>query len=333
MTGKMRKFDAIPADKIDLAEVLDSLTAHIAVLDAEGRIVYVNEAWVGFARGNGVSDPHAFLGMNYLDVCKQAFDQGDESALAAYNIIRLVLEGRQSSMNLEYPCDSPTASRWFILRATRYAGDSSYIVISHEDITVRKNAEDALLKAKTELEMVNQKLDQALIREQRLANTDNLTAIGNRRYFWNAASSILSRAIEQQQVLSVLLLDIDHFKVVNDTLGHLIGDQVLKCVARNASSLLRKNDIFARYGGEEYVALLPESHASDASIIAERIRKKISEACLIRDYKPITISIGVAEFPNDAQTLNNLLACADRALYEAKRQGRNCTVRFLNGYK
>ncbi|WP_455379876.1 diguanylate cyclase [Acidihalobacter prosperus] len=326
----MRSLDETITQEIKLDEVLDSLTAHIAVLDSEGRVVYANESWVGFAKDNGANDPDAFVGFNYLDVCKQALGQEDGVAVAAYEGILAVLTGAQSVMTLEYPCSSPTVERWFILRATRYAGDSSYIVISHEDITSRKKAENELLKAKTELEIVNQKLDQALVREQRLANTDNLTEIGNRRYFLDTAGGILSRASDQNQVLSVLLFDIDHFKKVNDTMGHLIGDQVLKCVARTVSSLLRKNDIFARYGGEEYVALLPESRASEAVIIAERIRKHISEMCQVRDYKPITISIGIAEFPNNAQSLKDLLSCADRALYKAKRQGRNRTVQFLD---
>ena len=318
-------------NEISIEDVLNSLTSHIAVLDSHARIIYVNNAWARFARANASVDQDAYIGVNYLSVCEQAARLGDRSAALACSGIRAVMGGEQSDFLLEYPCDSPTEKRWFVMRVTCYAaGPSANLVVSHEDITARKRAEDELLQAKIALENANRELDLALEREQRLSRTDGLTQIGNRRYFFDLATHEFAEAKRYGRGLAIVLFDIDNFKRINDTAGHQSGDEVLRCLARIAEKHLREVDILARYGGEEFIVLLPDSDATGALNVAERIRTSIADTCQAAGPTPltVTISVGIAQFPGHATTLDPLIRCADRALYEAKRGGRNRTVVF-----
>ncbi|MEJ2686929.1 MAG: GGDEF domain-containing protein [Gammaproteobacteria bacterium] len=317
--------------KIAFEDVLNSLTSHIAVLDARARIIYINEPWGRFARANGSTDRSAYVGVDYLSVCEAAARHGDQAAALACDGLRAVMSGERSEFVLEYPCDSPREKRWFVMRVTGYAaGSSANLVVSHEDITARKGAEEALLKTKASLERANRELDLALAREQQLSRTDGLTRIGNRRYFFDLATHECAEAKRYGRGLAVVLFDVDHFKRINDTVGHQAGDDVLRCVARIAEKHLREVDILARYGGEEFIVLLPGSSAREAAGVAERIRTSIAATCEPAGETPVTvtISVGVAEFPGHASGLDPLVRCADRALYQAKRSGRNRTVIF-----
>jgi diguanylate cyclase (GGDEF)-like protein len=162
-----------------------------------------------------------------------------------------------------------------------------------------------------------------------LATTDSLTGVYNRRTFKDLAEPILSRARRTRGAVSLLLLDLDHFKRVNDTHGHLSGDEVLAGFARLAKSCLRKEDLLARYGGEEFVMLLPGTSEAAAIALAERIREEVADAALAGGHEKlrITVSIGVAgESGEHLATLETLLGRADEALYAAKAKGRNCVV-------
>ena len=130
------------------------------------------------------------------------------------------------------------------------------------------------------------------------------------------------------------MMDIDSFKHVNDTYGHLIGDIVLKEIATTIQKTIRHVDIPARYGGEEFAIILPETAALNAVVIAERLRKKISEIEVKVDDKTIirpTISIGIAEYPNAADNIKALIDCADKALYMSKENGKNCIHLYFDG--
>lgn len=157
------------------------------------------------------------------------------------------------------------------------------------------------------------------------AHFDSLTNVPNRRWFLDLANRELSRATRQKTTFCILMIDIDHFKNVNDTFGHDTGDQVLKSLADRAASILRREDLFARYGGEEFIALLPESDLEKAVDVAERIREYISSTSVrLKNGKElsITVSIGVAAFAS-ADSLEEIIKRADTALYEAKERGRN----------
>jgi diguanylate cyclase (GGDEF)-like protein len=141
-------------------------------------------------------------------------------------------------------------------------------------------------------------------------------------------ASEIPRARRYHRDLSVVMMDIDHFKRVNDTLGHLAGDHVLRELANVISMHVRQGELFARYGGEEFVLVLPETNREQARQTAERLRQKV-EACTFQfaDRKiPVTVSLGVASFTGDESDERALLDAADRNMYRAKEGGRNKVV-------
>ena len=440
-------------------DILDSLNAHVAVLNAEGVVVAVNESWRHYARDNGGA-ASGFVGANYLAVCERAARSGDAAAAAAARGIRAVMTGEQPSFRLEYPCRSPQIMRWFLLGVTRLSRDSAAsVVISHEDITEQKNLEQQLrdteetlrhilellpvgvwvmdkeghithgnpagrriwagaryvgpedfaeyhgwwmdtgkpiapdewaaarairkgetsideeiriqcfdgsmkvilnsaiplhdperkingaiivnqditarkqqelelIRVRETLEMANHELQAALDREQLRARTDELTGLYNRRHFFELAERECSVASRHGRPLSVVMIDIDHFKQINDTFGHQAGDTVLARVANTVGAHRRSGDIVARYGGEEFVLLLPETTAQNALVVAEQLRIAVAADGLDTPsgQAKFTISAGVAALDADTQTLAQLIRRADQALYAAKAQGRNRSI-------
>lgn len=431
---------------IRIGDVWNALTANIAVLDAEGKVVGVNAAWKRFAAANNAPDPNFYVGTNYLTACEAAAARGDATAQAALAAVRAALAGEIDERTIEYPCHSPTEERWFVLRVTRLAGHEG-AVVAHENITARRRAEQTLReteqtlrqvletlpvgvwmmdasgrivhgnpagqriwggaryvppeefgeykgwwassgkpiaaeewaaarairhgetsideeieiecfdgtrktilnsaiplrddsgaihgaiivnqditarkRAERNLEAATRELEEALAREQVRANVDGLTGAANRRHFYELAEQELAVAKRYRQPLSVILFDLDHFKSINDTLGHQAGDEILRRVAEAAGAHLRQPDVLARYGGEEFVVLLPQTSATPAVIVAERMREDVSAQPM-----NITISCGVAELSSPDDTLDQIVRRADEALYSAKRQGRNRTVLF-----
>jgi two-component system cell cycle response regulator len=166
---------------------------------------------------------------------------------------------------------------------------------------------------------------------QRLAALDALTGLYNRRFGILRIQEEFSRAIRASTPISLLMFDIDHFKNVNDTYGHLVGDKVLVSIAKIALASIREGDVLLRYGGEEFLCVLPGANKVDASIIAERIRIIVMDSAVEnaeQDIK-VTISIGVVTYPrNDISDSNQLIKLADDAMYVAKETGRNRTVSY-----
>ena len=159
----------------------------------------------------------------------------------------------------------------------------------------------------------------------KLAHTDPLTGLMNRRHFRLLADQEFSRAARTRQQLFMMMLDIDHFKRVNDTHGHDVGDQALIAIADVLRNGIRDMDILARWGGEEFLVLLPETDLASAMLIAERIRDQVSQIKLPKIPEGLTISIGLCEAaPN--KELKTVIHLADQALYQAKATGRNRTV-------
>lgn len=169
-------------------------------------------------------------------------------------------------------------------------------------------------------------LDSARILAQTLANTDALTGALNRRNFMEVGTLVVARARHDATPMSVLMLDVDDFKRVNDQYGHGTGDEVLQMFARVCMQTLRPTDMLARWGGEEFVALLPSTAPADAIQISERLCNAIasgSVAAGTRDCVRVTVSIGVASSADSNTGLDELLSRADSAMYEAKRSGKN----------
>ncbi len=158
----------------------------------------------------------------------------------------------------------------------------------------------------------------------RMTIMDGLTSIHNKRYLIEQLEREISRATRHARPLTLVMIDIDHFKDVNDTLGHLAGDQVLKEVAQLAKSRLRPDDVIARYGGEEFAIVLPETKLRGGILIAQQLRQMIEDEAFVfeDDEIQVTVSCGVSELEADWRC-NEFLRDADRKLYEAKRSGRN----------
>ncbi len=161
------------------------------------------------------------------------------------------------------------------------------------------------------------------------ATTDGLTGLTNHRAFQERFATLHALAERSGQKFSVILTDIDHFKSVNDTYGHPVGDAVLRRVAAVFAGRSRKVDIVARYGGEEFVLVLPGTDATGAEVFANKLREEIAGQVMQSDAGPfhVTISMGVAEYPGDSKSRQELIEKADQALYHCKRNGRNCVVR------
>lgn len=159
-----------------------------------------------------------------------------------------------------------------------------------------------------------------------LSTIDPLTGIKNRRSFFEISERFFKLARRKDVALSIIMLDIDHFKKVNDTYGHIVGDEILKFLVKIVNNEIRDSDVFARYGGEEFIILLPDTELEGAVKTAQKIRKVFESTSYKGDVEvSITVSFGVAQMKNE-KIFNNLIIRADKALYQAKEGGRNMVV-------
>jgi diguanylate cyclase (GGDEF)-like protein len=195
----------------------------------------------------------------------------------------------------------------------------------HAEVLARVNTHLSLLRLREHLELQNADLE-------RLANTDYLTDLYNRRCFFHAAEEKLAGATLCGAPISITLIDLDHFKRVNDTHGHLVGDRVLVHVAQLIRANCREYDVAARYGGEEFVILHPAIDSRFAFQVAERIRKEVENTPFLheKDEIGVTLSAGVVDTKSclGSPCIDDVLAMADIALYQAKDAGRNQVVIF-----
>jgi diguanylate cyclase (GGDEF)-like protein len=196
--------------------------------------------------------------------------------------------------------------------------------IMHQVETARKETEFYQTR--------NADLEQEIIRRvelekelQRQASTDALTKIANRRHFIETAGAEIERAIRHKRPLALALIDLDHFKQINDTCGHAVGDQALLTLTRIFQENIRPTDLFARFGGDEFVLLLLETVGTQAYEVLERIRRLLTGQVIETESVSVSISIsaGIAVLRNNSDTLDILIARADQGLYEMKRAGRN----------
>ncbi|WP_072619801.1 diguanylate cyclase [Spirulina major] len=195
-------------------------------------------------------------------------------------------------------------------------------------ITKPFNRSELLARVRTHLRLkdLSDRLQKSLTEVEILARTDSLTGILNRRSLFEFAAAEFQRAHRYDVIFSVIIFDVDHFKTVNDRYGHLIGDVVLKVIAAKVQSQLRSLDGFGRYGGEEFVIVLPESNLTAAATLGNRLCTSLSTLKL-PDLDPapqITASFGVATYTATDHSIDDLFSRADQALYYAKQAGRNC---------
>ncbi len=178
-----------------------------------------------------------------------------------------------------------------------------------------------LRRSRQELDDANAALREHNIELERLSMTDGLTGLYNRRYVMNEFDKEIQRAERHERKLAVLMIDVDRFKLYNDTHGHLAGDEVLRGIGTVIEDATRDPDVPARYGGEEFIVLLPDCDLAGAIDAAERIRQRLEEE--VFEGGAVTMSVGAAEYPTHGDTPNALIGAADAALYEAKEAGRD----------
>jgi diguanylate cyclase (GGDEF)-like protein len=179
-----------------------------------------------------------------------------------------------------------------------------------------------------EQKRANEQILQLNARLEQLAMTDELTGLFNRRSFFKRGKEEIRRSRRYHTPLSLLMIDIDNFKAVNDTYGHDAGDRMLRCVADTLQHSIRDIDLLARLGGEEFGILLPNTEAADAVKLAERLRLAVAQAtCSLLEHQAgVTLSIGVTTYDQDIENIDHLLKDADTAMYRAKNLGRNQVV-------
>jgi diguanylate cyclase (GGDEF)-like protein len=196
---------------------------------------------------------------------------------------------------------------------------------------LNKKLELDVIERTQELYEINELLRKANADLERISTVDGLTNISNRRYFDIVLQKAWRMGMRERQPLALIMIDIDNFKMFNDTYGHLAGDQCLKSVADVIKKVAKRSgDFVARFGGEEFVALLPNTTEDGASIVAEEIRVKIENLGIKQEKiaTVVTVSLGVAVTIPDKNTHpDNLINAADQALYQAKKDGRNTIVR------
>jgi diguanylate cyclase (GGDEF)-like protein/hemerythrin-like metal-binding protein len=289
--------------------VLNSVTSAIAVLDHEGHILSINDAWAQVSQeftplpGSSATA----LGANFLLVWQGLpADATHSHALTAEEGIRAVLEGQLPRFDLEYPVAASAPQHWRSMSVTPFKGAIQQgAVVSIEDISER-------------VEMQRQ------VRE--LASYDPLTKLPNRRLALERLTQQLVRARRTKSILALLFIDLDRFKPVNDELGHEVGDWLLQAVAQRIQACLRESDTAARMGGDEFVVMVPDLHTIEAATaVGEKIRSELA-----RDFVTpkglvlqISSSIGVAIYPDHGDSEETLLRLGDEAMYIAKRGGRN----------
>jgi diguanylate cyclase len=220
-----------------------------------------------------------------------------------------IFDGDEEESNIEYIGVKKDGTRFWVQRRSfliDWEGKPT-VCTARIDISERKKAEEALVE---------------------LASTDSLTGAENRRGFFDKGENELRRATRYNRPISILAMDLDHFKKVNDTHGHAVGDQILRLFADVCRKVFREQDLLGRMGGEEFAVLLPEDNLAAAHTAAERLRVACEGIRLNmgKDELRITVSIGVIECGMIPENLEQALDRADKALYEAKKAGRNRVV-------
>ena len=218
-------------------------------------------------------------------------------------------------------------------------GATDYVVKTQDylptiPLVIDKNLQVAKIKRENEslrqdLELKNRQLEQSLKRVEEVAATDPLTALYNRRHFGKVLDRLFAEAQRYDSDLSCVMIDLDGYKQLNDSFGHQIGDQLLVVAAKAIMANLRRMDVAARYGGDEFVLLLPRAGGPEASGVVVRVREDFrhGSTVLLRRNSAATMSIGIASIRADRVAgTEQLVARADAALYRAKAQGRNCIV-------
>ncbi|MEW6285135.1 MAG: diguanylate cyclase [Chloroflexota bacterium] len=292
------------------SHLIEKMSDGLVVVDAQGRIVDINPAMRTFLD----ADPVSFLGKNISDILTIWNDRFEH-----------LMNGPEIRTEMRLP---HKPSRYLDLRVTPLYDDDHTLsgrLIVFRDITDRKEVEKDLRHAmdRMQTQLIEIGLLQSQLREQ--AIRDALTNLFNRRYLEETLERELARAAREVYPLCIVMMDTDHFKEVNDTYGHEAGDIVLKTLAETVTSQSRQGDFVCRYGGEEFVLVMPNISLEVARERVGSLHRSISSLYIPfgRFSLNVTVSMGVSAFPLHGEKKEELLRAADRALYAAKHAGRN----------
>lgn len=280
--------------------IFDSISAHIAVLDQDGMIEQTNAAW---RRYMSDLDFEESIGRNYLVVLKDLFAVPLSTVDAVAAGLATLAAGDVPYFHVPEPIQCLCGRWWFTVKITPVHDAAHRMVVTHEDVSALKRAELASLA---------------------LANVDVLTGALSRQHFMTLAEQELARSLRYALPLVVLMLDLDHFKNVNDSYGHSTGDAVLQRFVQSVKGVLRESDLMGRIGGEEFAVLLPNTTQEGGCALANRIIGEVRANPVAFEGQSIayTVSIG-ASFLTQQVSFGALLAECDAALYRAKKGGRD----------
>jgi len=313
--------------------LVEQSTDGVILIDEQGMIIEWNQAQ---SKITGIPKASA-LGANFWNIQHQIMTPERRARMTPEYLKKTYFESYLSGTTdySEKPRDIEIVS---LSGEHKFLQQTAFIVKTEKgrrmgtvihDITERKRIELELQRMGANLAAANIELQAALARQRQLAHTDVLTGINNRRRLYELAEHEFEIAVRYKQPLSAIMFDIDHFKKVNDTFGHTIGDQILQSVAQTASAELRSADVIGRYGGEEFVIILPMTNAQQAYPLAERIRERVAALRLPTEKgdATVTLSIGIVEMLRDTQlkSVEDLIRQADETMYAAKQAGRNRT--------
>lgn len=294
--------------------VMDHIPQLVVVLGADDLIVDVNEAveiWTGVSKA-------AMLGKDPLQIFREWPQFLNRMLVTEETREEVTLPGAPARMVelMVIPIKDKTDGKL-----------NGRAIVAH-DITERKQAENDLTDMNEILWGKIEEVESLRAQLQEQAIRDPLTGLFNRRFFSEALEKEFAKASRENTALSVIILDVDHFKKFNDTYGHKCGDFVLQALAKFLNDNVRKGDIICRFGGEEFVVLMPNADTDVAQERAELLRKQFEEMVVEFDGKILrcTFSAGVASFPSHASQGEPLLNLADQALYHSKANGRNCVT-------
>lgn len=307
-----------------LALVMNKVSSAVISTDVDMHITHWNKA----AETLYGWEENEVLGRPLDEVCQTEIQDADREEVRTILLARKKWHGELKQHHRNGRDVWVSASVTLI--EDEHGNYSGGVTINH-DITERKQAEEELRRTKETMEEINKTLQRAFEREQLASRTDSLTGMFNRRYFFELFDYEFVASRRYQRPLSVVMFDIDLFKRINDTFGHQVGDEVLKHTARVVHAQLRESDILSRYGGDEFVLLLPNSDEQEALTVVRRIHRKVRTSKFIFDEKTridVTISVGVASWQLGMEQPAQLLRQADDALYAAKQAGRDRIVLF-----
>lgn len=306
-----RLLDLVPIARDTLVE---QMMDGVLVLDDQQRIIDINPSARRMIKyGNTIK-----IGDNLSTVLPDIYES---LTGIKHNTSTQILSIKETTNDLRY-----VDVRLMIIKGSGAVSNCSLLLL--RDITKRKTIEDSLHKAKQELEEQLEEIQklQNQLREESIR--DPLTNLYNRRYLEDSLQREFAHANRDNYPVSIIMADIDHFKRINDSFGHGVGDEVLQHLSRLLLSSFRMEDIICRYGGEEFIIVMPGTTAETAYLRTESFRNALDETIMeIAEHQiHITISAGQAVYPADGQTVEDVIKAADQAMYQAKSTGRNRVV-------